>query len=59
MLSDYVLPILGIVVAVGYFGMTGGFGSSSSTNQPTYGGKKNKSKHNRHKHRKSSTSKKR
>ena len=56
---EYIIPILGIVVALGYFDSTGGFGSSSNTNQPTYGGKKNKSKHNKHKYKRSSTSKKR
>ena len=58
MSSEYVIPILGMVVALGYFGLTGGFGSTSNTNQPTYGGKK-KTKHNRYKHKRSFTSKKR
>ncbi len=56
--STLIISILGVVVAIGYFGLTGGFGSSSSTNQPTYGGKR-KSRSNRNKQKRSSTSKKR
>ena len=56
--SALIIPILGVVVAIGYFGLTGGFGSSSSTNQPTYGGKR-KSRSSRNKQKRSSTSKKR
>lgn len=44
--SSLIIPILGVVVALGYFGLTGGFGSPSP--QKTYGGK-NRSRRNRHK----------
>lgn len=47
MSSSYILPVLGIVVALGYFGLTGGFGSPSS--QKTYGGKHTSRYHNRNK----------
>ena len=53
MSSSYILPVLGIVVALGYFGLTGGFGSPS---QKTYGGK-NRSRHNRNKHKRRHTMK--
>lgn len=46
MSSSYILPVLGVVVALGYFGLTGGFGSPSP--QKTYGGK-NRTRHHRHK----------
>ena len=51
--SSLIIPILGVVVALGYFGLTGGFGSS---NQKTYGGK-HSSRHNRHKHKRRHTMK--
>ena len=54
--SSLLIPILGVVVALGYFGLTGGFGSPSSTNQPTYGGKR-RSRQNRHKHKRHHTMK--
>lgn len=55
MLTEYIIPVLGVVVALGYFST---FGSPSSTNKPAYGGKR-KSKSSRNKQKRSSTSKKR